>query len=105
MNEYIEEFLRYLELEKGVSAHTLRAYRKDLMDFIAHVKTEPEKIDMLDVRGFIAEQIRKGLNKTTVSRRLSSVRSFFRFLCREGYMKSNPAKLVSSPRLPKKMRL
>ncbi len=101
MNEYIEEFLRYLELEKGVSAHTLRAYRKDLTDFIAHVNTEPEKIDMLDVRGFIAEQIRKGLNKTTVSRRLSSVRSFFRFLCREGHMKSNPAKLVSSPRLPK----
>ena len=101
MNDYIEEFLRYLELEKGVSAHTLRAYRKDLTDFIAHVKTEPEKIDMLDVRGFIAEQIRKGLNKTTVGRRLSSVRSFFKFLYREGYMKSNPAKLVSSPRLPK----
>lgn len=101
MNEYIEEFLRYLELEKGVSAHTLRAYRKDLTDFIAHVKTEPEKIDMLDVRGFIAEQIRKGLNKTTVSRRLSSVRSFFKFLNREGYVKSNPAKLVSGPRLPK----
>jgi integrase/recombinase XerC len=101
MNDYIEEFLRYLELEKGVSAHTLRAYRKDLTDFIAHVNTEPEKIDMLDVRGFIAEQIRKGLNKTTVGRRLSSVRSFFRFLYREGHMKSNPAKLVSSPRLPK----
>lgn len=101
MNDYIEEFLRYLELEKGVSAHTLRAYRKDLTDFIAHVNAEPEKIDMLDVRGFIAEQIRKGLNKTTVSRRLSSVRSFFKFLYREGHMKSNPAKLVSSPRLPK----
>ncbi len=101
MNDYIEEFLRYLELEKGVSAHTLRAYRKDLTDFIAHVNTEPKKIDMLDVRGFIAEQIRKGLNKTTVSRRLSSVRSFFKFLYREGHMKSNPAKLVSSPRLPK----
>ncbi len=101
MSDYIEEFLRYLELEKGVSAHTLRAYRKDLTDFIAHVNTEPEKIDMLDVRGFIAEQIRKGLNKTTVSRRLSSVRSFFKFLYREGHMKSNPAKLVSSPRLPK----
>jgi len=101
MNDYIEEFLRYLELEKGVSAHTLRAYRKDLTDFIALVKTEPGEIDMLDVRGFIAEQIKKGLNKTTVSRRLSSVRSFFKFLYREGYMKSNPAKLVSSPRLPK----
>jgi len=101
MNDYIEEFLRYLELEKGVSAHTLRAYRKDLTDFIAHVNTDPEKIDMLDVRGFIAEQIRKGLNKTTVSRRLSSVRSFFRFLYREGHMKSNPAKLVSGPKLSK----
>ncbi len=101
MNDYIEEFLRYLELEKGVSAHTLRAYRKDLTDFIAHVNTEPEKIDMLDVRGFIAEQIRKGLNKTTVGRRLSSVRSFFKFLYREGHMKSNPAKLVSGPKLPK----
>jgi integrase/recombinase XerC len=101
MNDYIEEFLRYLELEKGVSAHTLRAYRKDLTDFIAHVNTEPEKIDMLDVRGFIAEQIRKGLNKTTVSRRLSSVRSFFKFLYREGHIKANPAKLVSGPRLPK----
>jgi integrase/recombinase XerC len=101
MNDYIEEFLRYLELEKGVSAHTLRAYRKDLTDFMDHVHMEPEKIDMLDVRGFIAEQIRKGLNKTTVSRRLSSVRSFFKFLYREGHMKSNPAKLVSGPRLPK----
>ena len=101
MNNYIDKFIRYLEVERDVSAHTLRAYRKDLEDFFEYVKTEPDKIDMIDVRGFIAEQIKKGLNKTTVSRRLASIRSFFKFLCREGYIKSNPAKLVPNPKLPK----
>lgn len=101
MNDYIDKFIRYLEVERDVSAHTLRAYRKDLKDFFEYVKTEPDKIDMIDVRGFIAEQIKKGLNKTTVSRRLASIRSFFKFLCREGYIKSNPAKLVSNPKIPK----
>ena len=101
MNDYIDKFIRYLEVERDVSAHTLRAYRKDLEDFFEYVKTEPDKIDMIDVRGFIAEQIKKGLNKTTVSRRLASIRSFFKFLCREGYIKSNPAKLVPNPKIPK----
>jgi integrase/recombinase XerC len=101
MNDYIDKFIRYLDVERAVSAHTLRAYRKDLKDFFEYVKTEPDKIDMIDVRGFIAEQIKKGLNKTTVSRRLASIRSFFKFLCREGYIKSNPAKLVPNPKIPK----
>ena len=101
MNEYIANFLRYLELEKGVSAHTLRAYKNDLEDFFDHVKAKPEEMDMLDVRGFVADQIRKGLNKSTVSRRLSSIRSFFKFLYREGHLQKNPAKLVSGPKLPK----
>ncbi|NCO68052.1 MAG: tyrosine recombinase XerC [Nitrospirae bacterium CG_4_10_14_0_8_um_filter_41_23] len=101
MNNYIDKFIRYLEVERAVSAHTLRAYRKDLEDFFEYVKTEPDKIDMIDVRGFIAEQIKKGFNKTTVSRRLASIRSFFKFLCREGYIKSNPAKLVANPKIPK----
>ena len=52
---------------------------------------------MIDVRGFIAPQIKNGLNKTTAGRRLASVRSFLNFLCREGYIKSNPAKLVTNP--------
>lgn len=101
LDECIDKFIRYLEVERGVSAHTVRAYRKDLNEFSGYVKTEPEKIDMFDVRGFIAEQISGGLNKVTVSRRLSSIRSFFKFLYREGYIKANPAKLVSNPRVPK----
>ena len=101
MKDYIEAFIRHLEIERGVSAHTVRAYRKDLEEFSEHVNAEPVKIEMLDVRGFIAEQIGKGLNKITVGRRLSSIRSFFNFLYREGHIKTNPAKLVSNPRVPK----
>ena len=101
MNEYVDKFIRYLEIEKAVSAHTLRAYRKDLEIFFDYVKTEPEGIDMIDVRGFVAEQIKGGMSKTSVSRRLSCIRSFFKFLYKEGHIKSNPAKFVSNPNVPK----
>jgi integrase/recombinase XerC len=101
MNDYIDKFIRYLEIEKSVSSHTLRAYRKDLEKLFEYIKAEPDKIDMIDIRGFIAEQIKEGLNKTTVSRRLATIRSFFKFLQKEGYIKSNPAKLVSNIKVPK----
>lgn len=101
MENHIDKFLRYLHLEKSASPHTLRAYKKDLEEFREFIKTKPEDIEIADVRGFIAQQIKKGLNKTTASRRLSSIRSFFKFLYREGYIKTNPARFVSNLRLPK----
>ena len=101
MQEHINRFIRYLEVERGVSAHTVRAYRKDLEEFSAYAAAKPENMDLIDIRGFIAGQINKGLSKITVSRRLSSVRSFFKYLHREGYITANPAKLVSNPKIPK----
>lgn len=101
MKEYIDKFIKYLEVERGFSRHTLRAYKKDLDIFSNFVESQPEKIEPIDVRGFIAEQINSGLNKTSAGRRLAAVRSFFRFLHREGYIKSNPAKVVSTPKKPK----
>jgi len=101
MRDAIDKFIRYLEIEKGASVHTIRAYRKDLETFFNYVKTDPRHIEILDVRGFIAEQIKGGLKKTSVSRMLASIRSFFKFFYREGYTKANPAKLVSSPKVPK----
>jgi len=101
MNTYIENFLRYLEIEKGASPHTLRAYRKDLGIFSGHVKAKVEDIGMNDIRGFVAEEINAGHKKTTAGRRLAAVRSFLKFLYREGYIKTNPAKLVPTPKLPK----
>lgn len=101
MNSHIQQFLRYLEIEKGVSPHTLRAYRKDLKAFSNHVKSKVEDIELNDIRGFVAEEINSGHKKTTAGRRLAAVRSFLKFLYREGYIKSNPAKLVPTPKLPK----
>ena len=98
MNKLIEQFLRHLELERGGSQHTLRAYKKDLEEFREYAKKEAADIEMIDVRGFVALQIRNGLSKTTAGRRLASVRSFLNFLTREGYLKSNPAKLVTTPK-------
>lgn len=100
MKEHVETFLRYLEVQRGASPHTVRAYRKDLELFFESV---PEDFDEADIRGFVASELRRGNAKSTASRRLASLRSFFRFLHREGYIKSNPARLVSSPKLPKRL--
>lgn len=103
MNDLIDMFIKYLDLERGASFHTLRAYRKDIEIFAAHVGAEPQNLDVIDIRGFIARQVQSGLGKTTVHRRLSSVRAFFAFLYREGYVKSNPARLVSYPKKSKRL--
>ncbi len=101
MKEYVDRFLRYLGTERGASEHTIRSYRKDLETFFEHTHSQAEAVDMTDVRGYVAAQINSGLKKSTVGRRLASVRSFFKFLHREGLIKSNPARLVNAPKLPK----
>lgn len=101
MKDHIDKFIKYLEIERDASAHTLRSYKKDLERFFQYVKTQSDDIDIIDVRGFIAEQIKSGLKKSTVGRRLASIRSFFKFLHREGYQKTNPAKFVSNPKVSK----
>jgi integrase/recombinase XerC len=100
MKDHVEKFLRYLEVQRGASQHTLRAYRKDLELFLDSV-SEPYDVD--DIRAYLASMMNRGDARSTASRRLASLRSFFRFLHREGYVSRNPAKLVSSPRLPKKL--
>jgi len=101
MRERIEEFIRHLRSERGASEHTVRAYQKDLEEFAEYLKKAPNEIEMTDVRAFVALQIRNGLSKTTAGRRLASVRSFIRFLVREGHIDSNPAKLVTTPKTEK----
>lgn len=93
---YITNFLNYIKLHKGDSPHTLRAYKNDLEEFFNFAQFEPEKIEPVVIRGFISEQILKGKSKTTVARKLSTLRSFFSYLYSEGFIKINPARVVSS---------
>ncbi len=97
-NLYIEKFIKHLEMERGVSAHTVRAYRKDLQEFSSFCKSSPETVEVIDIRGYISSLMIKGKAKSTVSRKLASIRSFLAYLHQEGYVKINQAKLVPMPK-------
>lgn len=102
MEKYIEKFIRYLEIEKNYSPHTILNYRLDLENFSRFLAgTEPGKVDYLLLRKYLAVLREKTLGSRTIARRLSSLRSFFKFLARDGYLKDNPILAVSSPKLGK----
>ncbi|MGA7080009.1 MAG: tyrosine recombinase XerC [Terriglobales bacterium] len=98
-----DDFLRHLR-ERNASPHTIKAYTGDLDVFAAYIGSRNWKaIDHLAIRGFLSHLYDKGLSKTSVARALAAVRSLYRWLAQEGVVEQNPAKLVSTPRLPKKL--
>jgi integrase/recombinase XerC len=102
-----DDFLRHLR-ERNASAHTIKAYTGDLDNFAAYVGPRIgsrgwKSIDHIAIRGFLSHLYDKGLSKTSVARALAAVRSLYRWLAQEGVVEQNPAKLVSTPRLPKKL--
>jgi integrase/recombinase XerC len=99
----VEQFLRSLR-ERNASPHTLKAYAGDLENFAGYAGSRSWKeIDHLIIRGFLSQLYEKGLSKTSVARSLAAVRSLYRWLAQEGEVEQNPAKLVSTPKLPKKL--
>ncbi|MDP2941242.1 MAG: tyrosine recombinase XerC [Candidatus Omnitrophota bacterium] len=102
MEKYIEKFIRYLEIEKNYSPHTILNYKLDLRGFNKFLAgAELSKVDYLALRKYLAVLKEKGLGNRTIARRLSSLRSFFKFLVRDGYLKNNPILALSSPKLDK----
>lgn len=99
----IDQFLRSLR-ERNASPHTIKAYAGDLDNFAAYVGPRAWKhIDHLLLRGFLSFLYEKSLSKTSVARSLAAVRSLYRWLAQEGIVEQNPAALVSTPRLAKKL--
>src|ERR1700758_1223740 len=99
----VADYLRHLH-ERNASTHTIRAYSRDLARFAAYAGPRGWKqIDHIAVRGFLSQLYEQGLSKTSVARSLAAVRSLYRWLAREGVVEQNPAALVSTPRLPKKL--
>ena len=98
-----DDFLRHLR-ERNASPHTIKAYTGDLDAFAAYIGVCGWKaIDHIAIRGFLSHLYDKGLSKTSVARALAAVRSLYRWLAQEGVVEQNPAKLVSTPRLAKKL--
>jgi integrase/recombinase XerC len=103
MQKSVTQFLRTLS-QRNSSPHTLKAYAGDLEKFAAYIGPRDWRtIDHITIRGFLSELYETGLGKTSVARALAAVRSLYRWLAQEGVVEQNPAALVSTPKLPKKL--
>jgi len=103
----IERFCRHLAVERGLSVHTVRGYRRDLAFFAEFLasKGTPDwpSVDAGLVRGFVAWRHRSSVGGRSIQRGLSALRSFFDFCVREGTMAGNPARAVSAPKAPRRL--
>lgn len=109
MKQAIEKFLTYLRSVKNSSPHTVSNYGKDLNQFLVYL-TPPESkspalrsVDHKIIREFMGHLHDQGLEKSSIARKLASLRSFFKYCVREGIVKENPARLVPTPKLPKRI--
>jgi integrase/recombinase XerC len=105
-------FLEFLALNRAVSPHTVRAYDSDLSQFLAHIAAGsgrrradlgPEDVTLASLRGFLAELHARGVARASVARKISAVRTFARYLRREGLIEGDPTTLVTAPRLERRI--
>ena len=107
LDSLVADYLRVLANERGASAHTLRAYERELREFAAWVAERfgpaqgPESIEHTHIRAYLGTLYDRGLAKASAARALASIRSWFRWLARSGRLKQNVASLVATPRLPR----
>lgn len=113
MQQYIDEFMQHLKYERNLSEHTLRNYASDLEQFYDHIappdrdgnrrQVDIRALDNLTIREFMASLYEKQKKKSSIHRKIAVLRTFFRFLCREGVLEVNPASMVASPRVERKL--
>jgi integrase/recombinase XerC len=110
MRQALAEFLRHLGVEKNSSTYTVKSYREDLTQAVEFFEKQlgggsprPAQVSTRLVRAFLAHLTESGYARSTIARRLAAVRSWFRYLCREGTITSNPAHGLRAPRRDKKL--
>ena len=109
MKEAIAKFLEYLRTVRNASPHTVSNYGKDLQQFLAYLSppgAAPVALKEVNhgmIREFVAHLHDHGLQKSSIARKLAALRSFFKYCVREGYLKESPARLVPTPKLPKRI--
>lgn len=101
----VAEFLEHMAKERDVSPNTIKAYTRDLAEFVAHLGNyygtggwSWEGVDRLAIRGFLAHLVRRGVSKRSAGRSLSAVRSLYRYLHRNEIVETNPARAVGAPK-------
>ncbi len=108
MENYIDQFLEYLEIERNYSQNTVASYRIDLQGFRKFLlntsdSVSVDEIDHLMIRSYLANMQERQLARSTVLRRLSSLRSFFRYLCRRGHLEIDPMAVLATPKVQRRL--
>lgn len=101
MYELISEFISYIEIEKGLSENTSLAYRRDITSFADFCDTEIANITKLHVNSFILYLKDENLTQSSISRKISALKSFFKWACANQYIKNNPISFIEQAKLPK----
>jgi len=102
MDTILDAFVTYLARERGYSGHTVRNYRSDVEQFAQHLMKKGQgksftEVDPLFVRGYLAQRFKEN-KKSSLARKISAIRTFYRFLARQGLMEDNPAQHVATPK-------
>lgn len=109
MENYIEEFISYIEIERNYSQHTVSSYKADLLDFREFLVRLNDSlpsigdIDHLTIRSYLADLQERQLSRSTVLRKLSTLRSFFKYLSRRGYLDTDPTSALATPKVRRKL--
>lgn len=107
LSTWVEPFIHYLKVEKNASPHTIKQYSADILEFAAfmeqHQIYQLDAVSYLHGRSFLAFLAKKGLARRSIARKLSSLRSFYRYHMREKLVEQNPFQLVSTPKVEKKL--
>ena len=112
LKEHLKAFLSFLALNRNVSEHTVRAYDSDLTQFLTYIASssnrkridlQPDDLDYQAVRGFLADLHARGNSRSSAARKVSAVRTFAKYLRREGVLDSDPGALIGSPKREQKI--
>jgi integrase/recombinase XerC len=109
MKQTMSKFLEYLRSVRNASPHTILNYGNDLQQFLNYLTppgslaVQTQKVTHQMIREFVGHLHEQGLEKSSIARKLAALRSFFKYCLREGIMKENPARLVPTPKLPKRI--
>ena len=108
MQNYISAFTEYLQYEKGLSANTRAAYRRDLNKFNAFLlknslPTQPDEISKQQIMAFLSTQMDEGAANSTVARSLSCIKTFYKFLVLENHVQNNPTSDLETPKIKRKL--
>lgn len=102
--EYLNNFRLYLEIERNFSIHTIRAYSSDILSFIVYLdEFKLENVDYQKIKEYLNFISRFDYSKTTITRKISAIRMFYKYLYRENIVKNNPLKGVMAPKYQKKL--